>query len=108
MTLASGLGSQLGLARELVAYGTVATPTTFFEFDSEGMGRTPTYIESRGLHAGTMIQNSGRVVPTTHTASGTVAMDVPSKGFGTILDLLHNNTVTPTQNGATTAYTQTH
>ena len=35
-------------------------------------------------------------------------MEVPSKGFGFWLDLLHGNAVTPVQQAATTAYLQTH
>jgi hypothetical protein len=35
-------------------------------------------------------------------------MQVPTKLFGTILDLMHGATVTPVQQAATTAYLQTH
>jgi len=108
MPLASGLGSQFGLAKETVAYGTVATPTRFFEFDSESLSLDQTYEDSVGLRANRTFQPSLRSKLTTRTAGGDVAMDVPTKGFGAVLDLLHGLTVAPVQVGATPAYTQTH
>jgi hypothetical protein len=51
MGLASGLGSQFGLAKE-VTYGTVVTPDHFYEFDSESLTRQPTYQDSVGLRSG--------------------------------------------------------
>lgn len=107
MTIASGIGSQFGLATESV-YGTIVTPARFLEFDNETFQRTPAYIESQGLRAGSMGMSASRVKPTTRTAGGGVVLDVPSKGFGKLLDLLHTLVVTPTQQGSTAAYKQSH
>jgi hypothetical protein len=107
MPLASGLGSQFGLAKETV-YGTVVTPAKFFEFDSESMNLDITYQESVGLRAGRTFQPAARTFATTRQAGGGVTLDVPTKGFGSILDLMHGLTVAPVQQGATAAYLQTH
>lgn len=107
MTLASGLGAQFGLAKE-TTYGTVVTPNRWFEFDSESFKRDPTYMESVGLKAGRTFQPASRVTPTTRQAGGDPPMDVPTKAFGAILDLMHGLVVTPVQQGVTTAYKQTH
>jgi hypothetical protein len=107
MGLASGLGSQFGLAKEST-YGTVVTPDHFYEFDSESLTRQPTYQDSVGLRSGRTFQPAGRSVPTTRQAGGDVPMDVPTKGYGAILDHMHGLTVTPAQQGVTTAYKQTH
>lgn len=103
----SGLFTQL-MAKKEAVYGTIVTPDHTYEFDSEGMERNPTYLESAGLHAGTLVQLGSRVVPTTRTAGGPVSGDVPNKGFGLFLDLLHGAVVAPVQQGATAAYLQTH
>jgi hypothetical protein len=39
---------------------------------------------------------------------GPLAGEVPTTGFGYLLNGLHGNTVTPVQQAATTAYLQTH
>ena len=107
MTLASGLGSQFGLAKEST-YGTVVTPNRFFEFDSESFKRNPNYQESVGLKANRMFEPAARVVQTTRDAGGDPPMDVPTKTFSAILDLMHGLTVTPAQQGGTAAYKHTH
>jgi len=107
MALASGLGSQFALAQE-TTYATVVTPNRFYEFNSETFKREPTYLESVGLRAGRTFQPAGRVVQTTRQGSGAVAMDIPTRQFGSILNLMHQLTVTPVQQGVTTAYKQTH
>jgi hypothetical protein len=107
MTLASGLGSQLGAAKE-TTWATVVTPTRFFEFNSESLNRTPAYQESVGLRANRMFQPASRVVQTTRTAGGDIALDVPTKGYGFWLDLLHGLTVTPVQQASTPAWKQAH
>lgn len=106
-TLASGLGSSLGLAKE-TTYGTVVTPNRFFEFDSETLARQQAYQDSVGLKAGRMFQPAGRSVQTTRAASGAIPMDVPTKSFSAILDLMHGLVPTFVQQAATTAYLATH
>jgi hypothetical protein len=102
-----GLGSQFGLAKES-SYATVVTPNRFFEFDSESLALDPTYFEPVGLRSGRIFQPSSRMRKTTRQAGGGVPMDLPSRNFGAILDFLHGLTVTPVQQGATTAYQQVH
>lgn len=106
MTLPSGMGSQLGLKKESV-YGTAVTVDKFYEFDSESLTLSPNFNDSTGLRANRMFQPSGRMRPTTRSAGGDVAMQVPTKLFGSILDLLNGATNTPAQQGSTTAYKTT-
>jgi hypothetical protein len=107
MPLASGLGSSFSLAKE-VTYGTVVTPNRFYEYDSEGMALDPTYFEPVGLKAGRLFAPTVRMRKTTRQATGGVPMDVPTKQFGSVIDLMHGLTVAPVQQGASAAYLQTH
>lgn len=107
MPLASGLGSQFGFAKEST-YGTVVTPNRFFEFDSEGFALDQTYQDAIGLRAGRTFMPSGRMRRTTRQAGGGVPFDIPTKGLGAVLDLMHGLTPTVVQQAATTAYLQTH
>jgi hypothetical protein len=108
MAIGSGLSAQVALKKETVAYGTRAVPDIFFEFESEGGIRNQKFLVSRALRAGRTFQSSARRVATTYDAGVTINGEVPNQGFGSILDLGHGNTVTPVQEGATTAYKQTH
>jgi hypothetical protein len=107
MAIGSGLAAQVALKKES-AYGTRVVPDLFYEFESEGGIRNQKHLESRQLRAGRTFQSSTRRVATTHDAEVTIAGEVPNKGFGSILDLGHGNTVTPVQQSSTTAYLQTH
>lgn len=107
MALGSGLATQWAIKKESV-YGTRAVPDLFFEYMTESGQRQQKYLESRQLRSGRSFQSSPRSVLTTRDAQVGVSFEVPIKGFGTIIDLLHGNTVTPVQQGATTAYLQTH
>jgi hypothetical protein len=107
MAIGSGLAAQVGVAKETV-YGTRVAPTDFFEFLTEGFRREQNYLESRQLRAGRTYQSGSRRVTTTRSAPGSLSGEVPNKGMGRILDLLHGETVTPVQQAATTAYLQTH
>ena len=107
MAIGSGLSSQIGGKKE-TTYGTRAVPDAFFEFESEGGVRQQKYLESRQLRAGRFYQSGSRRITTTRDAQVSIQGEVPSKGMGFFLDLLHGNAVTPVQQGATTAYLQTH
>lgn len=107
MAIGSGLSAQIGLKKE-TTYGTRAVPDLFYEFESEGGVRQQKYLESNMLRAGRFFQSGSRRILTTRDAQVSVNGEVPNKGFGSIIDLLHGNTVTPAQQGATTAYLQTH
>lgn len=105
MTVKSGLGASIGVATEST-YGTYAAVNRFFPFTDEGLKLDQEYVESGGLQAGVLAQNAGLVEQTTRRATGTVELDVLTKGMGVLLNQLHGNTVTPT--GAGTAKTQVH
>jgi hypothetical protein len=105
MPIPSGLSAQLGAKRETV-YGTPVTVDHFFEFNSESLALDKNYITSQQLRAGRLYQSSSRRVATTRGVSGTIDMEVPTKGFGFWLDLFHDNVVTPSANGA--AFNQLH
>ena len=107
MAIGSGLAAQLGFKKE-TTYGTRAVPDSFYEFNSETLQLERNRIMSRGLRAGRTFQSSTRVSEVTRSASGSVSLEVVNKEFGRWLDLLHGNTVTPVQQGGTTAYLQTH
>jgi hypothetical protein len=107
MPIGSGLAAQVGIAKE-TTYGTRVAPTDFFEFRTEGFRREQNYLESQQLRAGRTYQSGSRRIRTTRSAPGSLSGEIPNKGFGRILDLLHGDTITPAIQGATTAYLQTH
>lgn len=107
MAIGSGLSAQVGAKKE-TTYGTRVVPNQFFEFISEGFTREQHYLESRQLRSGRFFQSGSRRILTTRMAPGSLSGEVPIKGMGMFLDLLHGNTVTPVQQGATTAWLQTH
>jgi hypothetical protein len=103
----SGLGSQLGLAAE-TTYGTAVTVAKFFEYTSETLKLDRQYVLSKQLRAGRMMQSSSRRSATTKSAAGGVVLEVPTAGFGPILNLLHGETVTPSKESTFTVYKQVH
>ena len=107
MATGSGISAQV-MAKKETTYGTRVVPTLGYEFMAEGGVRQQKYLESKQLRAGRFFQSGPRRVLTTRDAQVSLSGEVPNKDFGSIVDLLHGNTVTPVQNGATTAYTQTH
>lgn len=105
--LASGLGSQFGLKKE-ATYGVQLAATGFYEIDSAALALDQSYQDGVGLRAGRMFAPSGRQRQTTRQAGGAIPMDVPTKGFGAILDLMHGLVPTVVQQAATAAWKQTH
>jgi hypothetical protein len=106
MTLASGLGSQWGSRRRRPSARPV-TVDKFYEFDSAGLALDQNYNDGVGLKANRMFQPSGRMLQTTRSAGGDVPMQVPTKLFGTILDLMHGRRHAGAA-GRHAAYLQTH
>ncbi len=106
MAIGSGLAAQIGGKKE-TAYGTRVAPDKFFEFLSESGARNQKYLESRQLRSGRFTQSSSRRILTTRDAAVRVSGEVPNKGFGFFLDHLVSPTITPVQQGATTAYLST-
>ncbi|MGI8593937.1 MAG: phage tail tube protein [Solirubrobacteraceae bacterium] len=103
----TGLGGQLVVAKE-TTFGTRVVPNRSFEFNTESLKESRQRINARGIRAGRMFQRGSRSVQTTRDGGGDIVMDVPTQGFGPILDQLHGNAVTPVVQGATIAYKQTH
>jgi hypothetical protein len=107
MAIGSGLGSQVGIAAEST-YGTFVAPTRFVEFTKESIKLTKTTAMSSGIAAGRLVGLSSRRVVTQRQASGSLEMEVTTKGMGLLLQALMGTTVTPVQQATTTAYLQTH
>lgn len=107
MGIGSGLGAQIGIAAEST-YGTFVAPTRFPEFTKENLVFRKQTAQSAGIAAGRLLPLSSRRVLTTQDGGGSLEMEVPNKGFGLFLQTLMGTTVTPVQQGATTAYLQTH
>lgn len=105
---AVGLTTAFGCAEEST-YGTPVAPDRWFEILSESLERQQTITTSSGLRSGTRnLRRGSRRALTQHWASGTVEMEVPTLGFGRILKHALGGTPTIAQQGATTAYLQTH
>lgn len=102
--MASGNDARFGLAKETV-FGTRVTPTRFLPLTSEGISYEYNRYYSPALGAGRWSRPS---ILTTSVGSGSFSGDVPTTGFGYLIDGLHGNTVTPVQQAATPAYLQTH
>jgi hypothetical protein len=107
MAIGSGLGAQLGIAAES-SYGTFVAPTKFIEFTKESLALKKTTAQSAGIAAGRLLALSSRRVLTRKEAGGSFDIEVTNKGMGLLLQTLMGTTVTPVQQGATTAYLQTH
>jgi Phage tail tube protein len=101
----SGFLGQLGVKAE-ATYNTGVTVDRFFEFNSESIAVEVGRVESTGLRAGTRAMRSDRRVPYIMGASGSVDIDVLSKGFGFWLDQALG-TVATTGPAETTVYTHT-
>ena len=102
--MASGNDFRIALAKE-TTYGTRVAPTRFFAITGEDIAFARQRAFSAALGMGRWTRPS---VLTTRTGAGSISGEVPTTGFGYLLDALHGNTVTPVQDGATTSYTQTH
>lgn len=107
MSIGSGLAGSFGVVPESV-YGTYVAPTRFHEVNKASMKKVKNTVQGGGLAAGRFAQLGSRRVVTTMAGSGSIEMEVPSKGFGIILNSLFGGTVTPVQQAASAAYLQTH
>ena len=99
------LDQQIGFADEST-YGTAATVTRFFEFNSESIEEAEGRTEGDPLRVGTFVRRSDRFTPYFAGASGTIEFDVLSKGFGFWLKHMLGQVATtgPTE---TSVYTHT-
>jgi hypothetical protein len=85
----------IGLKKE-TTYGTYATPDLFLEHTSETLQSNLTRVQGKGMRPGSRAPRAARRVTTKIDAGGTVELEVPSTGFGTILEALLG-TVTNTE-----------
>jgi len=107
-TVGSGIGSSLGLAKE-TTFGTWVTPTKWAEFESETLEWKPKRIVGVGLANGNIVQRNSTRQTTTSTVEGDVKVPFYYKGMGLFLgSIMGTLGTTPTQQGATAAYLQTH
>lgn len=102
--MASGNDARLGIVKE-TTYGTRVAPTRFFPFTAESLTYEYQKYHSQALGVGRWTRPSVR---TTSAGAGSINGEVPTTGFGFLLDALHGNSVTPVQQSATAAYLQTH
>jgi hypothetical protein len=107
MAIGSGLGAQMGIAAES-SYGTFIAPSKFVEFTKESLALKKTTAQSAGIAPGRLMALSSRRVLTRKEVQGSLEMEVTNKGMGTLLQTLMGTSVTPVQQGVTTAYLQTH
>ncbi|MFJ4974211.1 phage tail tube protein [Streptomyces coeruleorubidus] len=107
MAIGSGLGAQLGIAAEST-YGTFVAPSRFIEFTKESLALKKTTAQSAGIAAGRLLALSSRRVLTRKEVQGSIDLEVTNKSMGLLLQALMGTSVTPVQQGATTAYLQTH
>lgn len=107
MGVGSGIGGQVGFGPEST-YGTPVAVTKFLPVVKSSPKLKPTYAQGTGIVAGQLIDSASQRLVTTQ--QGTLAMDVElqSNGLGLLLQALMGTSVTPVQQGATTAYLQTH
>ena len=83
MVIGSGLGAQLGFGEEST-YGTAVTVDRFVEFNSESLKTELSQVTSMGLGRG-RFQRSGRQKTVIKGASGSVELDLMTKGHGVLL-----------------------
>lgn len=102
--MASGNDARLALSLE-TTYGTRVAPARFNPFMWESLTYTYNKYRSQALGMGRWNRPAIR---TTSSGAGAINGEVPTTGFGYLLNGLHNNTVTPVQQAATPAYLQTH
>jgi hypothetical protein len=107
MAVASGIGSQVGVAVEST-YGTYVAPTKFIQARKVSVKKVKNTVTTGGLGAGRLIQLGTRRVVTTKAGGGTLECEFVNKGMGLLVQALMGTTVTPVQQASTTAYLQTH
>jgi hypothetical protein len=107
MAIGSGLGSSFGFSAEST-YGTYVAPTKFIRHKSASVQKTATRPQGEGIQAGGYGMFLPHFVEAVTGGTGTVAFDVVNKNMGLFMQALMGTTVTPVQQGTSTAYLQTH
>ena len=107
MAIGSGLSSSAGFSPE-VTVGTYVAPTRFVRARSSSAQKTATRVQGEGIQSGSFGMSSAQYVETVTGGSGQLSLDIQSKGMGVLFQTLMGSAITPVQQGATTAYLQTH
>jgi hypothetical protein len=116
MPYASGLGASLGFGVEGTP-GTEATPTAWYEFLSESLALTPTYLDSAGLKQGQAFKRGARTAISRYDVNGDLVFEFADrgvsatggKGMGFLLHYALGSPATGAQQlGATSAWQQVH
>lgn len=107
MALGSGLAASLGWSAEST-YGTYVAPTMWAEAGTVSLRKVKNTVQGGAMAAGRYGRRGTLRNVTTKAGGGTIGMEVYSKRMGRLFNLLLGGTVTPTQQGSTTAYLQTH
>lgn len=103
----TGISGAIGFAPE-TTWGTSVAPSKWMEFlQGETLNRKQNYLRSAGIKAGRTFTTGARTAATTRTAGGNLSVEVPNKGFGAWLNMIHGETVTPAKT-LTETYTQVH
>ena len=102
--MASGFDARVAVSTAEATYGTRVAPTRFVPLTAEDLGFTVNRYFSPAIGSGPWSRPS---IVTTKVGQGTLSGDVPTVGFGFLLNYLNGNTNTPVQDGATTSYATT-
>lgn len=116
MPYASGLGASLGFGVESTP-GTEVAPTAWYEFLSESLQLTPTYLDSAGLKAGQAFKRGARTQISRYTVAGDITIEhfdrgvsaTGGKGMGLLWHYALGSPATGAQQlGASSAWQQVH
>jgi hypothetical protein len=102
--MASGFDARVAVSTAESTYGTRVAPSRFIPLTAEDLGFEINRYFSPAIGSGPWARPS---VITTKVGRGTLSGDVPTVGFGFLLNYLNGNTNTPVQDGATTSYATT-
>lgn len=102
----SGLATSIGIGAE-TTYGTYATPTRWYEIESETLTANYVNAEGSGLAAGVLVNRGSRRVRVSQAAAGTVVLYATQKSLGLLLAHMLSSDVVPTVLTAP-AYSATH
>jgi hypothetical protein len=107
MGVPSGLGSSFGFVPE-VTYGTYVAPTRWIECSQPQLRKVKNTVQGGAMAAGRYGRRGSMRNVTSKAGGGTLTTEVFNKRMGHLFNGLLGGTVTPTQQGSTAAYLQTH
>lgn len=102
--MASGFDARVAVSTAEATYGVRVAPSRFVPLTAEDLGFTVNRYFSPAIGTGAWSRPS---IVTTKVGAGSLSGDVPTTGFGFLLNYLNGNTNTPVQDGATTSYATT-